>query len=165
MSDYPLAPLLTLGATDVYTNPWPDYVSWLNLTEADVPELLRIVLETPWEGRDWDHEPDAWAPIHAWRAIAQLRSQQAAQPLIELIDRSTNNEWVWSEIPYVYAAIGPLAITALTAYITDHGQKAETAYTAITALSQIGQYYPESKLLINAFLKDRLEKAQENHPS
>src|SRR5205085_2065395 len=126
------------------------------------PDLLHIVLDTPWEGRDWDNEPDAWAPIHAWRAIAQLRSQRAVQPLLELIDRSTNNEWVWSEIPYVYAALGPLAIPALSKYITENGQKFATAYTAISALSQIGQYYPDARPLITVFLQDRLSKAQEN---
>jgi len=166
MSDtYPLAPLLTLGVTDIYSEQWPDYVSWLNLTEANVPDLLRIVLETPWEGRDWENEPDAWAPIHAWRAIAQLRSQAAIKPLIHLIDRSENNEWVWSEIPYVYAMLGPLSIPPLSKYIQESGMKATTAYTAINALSQIGQYYPETQPLLKVFFKDRITAARENHPA
>lgn len=160
-----LAPLLALGATDVYTQPWPDYVSWLNLTEAHVPELLRIIFETPWENRDWDHEPDAWAPIHAWRAIGQLRSQTAIQPLIDLIDRSVDNEWVWSDIPLVFAMLGPLAIAPLSKYVRENPQKYATTYTAITALSQIGQYYPDATPLIAAFLNDRLSKAPENHPA
>src|SRR5574341_1156700 len=162
---HPLAPLLALGATDIYTQPWPDYVTWLNLTEAHVPALLQIVLETPWENRDWEHEPDAWAPIHAWRAIGQLRAQAAIQPLIALIDRSVDNEWVWSEIPTVYAMLGPLAIPALSKYVRENGKKVASAYTAIMALSQIGQMYPDTAPLITIFLTERLSKAPENHPS
>jgi hypothetical protein len=166
MSDtHPLAPLVALGATDVYAQEWPDYVSWLHLTEANVPDLLRIVLETSWENRDWDHEPDAWAPIHAWRAIGQLRSQAAIQPLIELLDRYPDNELIWNEIPYVYALLGVLAIPPLTKYVAEHPQKVGSSYTAITALSQLGQYYPEARPLMTAFLRDRIIKAQENHPA
>lgn len=166
MSDaHRLAPLLALGESEIYTQPWPDYVAWLGLTDADIPALLQIVLHSEWQGRDWAHEPDAWAPIHAWRAIGQLRSQTAVHPLIEFSDRMVDNEWVWAELPFVFAMLGPLAIPPLTKYVTENPQKYPTAYTAINALSQIGVSYPEARPLITVFFTNRVSKAPENHPS
>jgi len=101
-----------------------DYVARLGLTGRDVPELIEIA-------RQWTREP-AWpadrddmspyAPIHAWRALAQLRAPAAVEPLLEMLDAldARGDDWYPQEFPKVFAFAGPPALDALTRYLADN---------------------------------------------
>jgi hypothetical protein len=68
---------------------------------------------------------EVWAPVHAWRALGQLRAEAAVEPLTRLLVRidEFNDDWVGEELPEVFGMIGPAAIPALTDYLADpsHG--------------------------------------------
>lgn len=86
--------LFTLGEPDFVT--WLDYAS-LGIGPEHESELLEIV------ARDEDEEASGdavWAPVHAWRALGQLRSRKAAEMLLSRLDASKAE----AEIERVYEA-------------------------------------------------------------
>lgn len=69
----PLNRLLTYGDC----RNWPNYQE-LGLTQEYIPELIRMATD---EELNWA-DPDSlevWAPIHAWRALGQLRAEEARE--------------------------------------------------------------------------------------
>src|SRR5205814_2700553 len=109
--------LLRLG--DPSRSIWPDYPS-LGLGTAEVPELISLacdekLLDAP-EGDDsW------WIPIHARRALGQLRAADAVEPLLSLLPRidARDDDWVNEDLPKIMGLIGEPAIAALAAFVAD----------------------------------------------
>jgi hypothetical protein len=130
----------------------------LGLGPEHVPDLIRLALD---EELYWSEvESDAmWAPIHAWRALALLRAEEAAQPLTRLLYRidEYDDDWVGEELPRVFGHIGPAAIPVLADYLVDdaHGLWARVA--AAHGLSEIGDRHPEARSPTIAALTETLE--------
>lgn len=55
----------------------------LGLTAEQVPALIRMAVDEELQWADSD-SPEVWAPVHAWRALAQLQAGPAAKPLASL---------------------------------------------------------------------------------
>ncbi|HET7234470.1 MAG TPA: hypothetical protein VFJ16_30940 [Longimicrobium sp.] len=93
----PLERLRKLGAEPARRRTWPDY-RHLGLTERHVPGLIQIATdpELHAEGR---MDRESWAPVHAWRALAQLGATTAVTPLLALLERQHANLWVYDEVP------------------------------------------------------------------
>jgi hypothetical protein len=49
-----------------------------------VPELIRMALDEDLHWADTE-SAEVWAPLHAWRTLAQLRAEAAVEPLIGLL--------------------------------------------------------------------------------
>jgi hypothetical protein len=79
---YPVKKLLTYGSCQEMTR-WPDYLK-LGLTHEHAPELIRMVTDREFLWAD-QNSLAVWAPVHAWRALAQLRAEEAINPLIGLL--------------------------------------------------------------------------------
>jgi len=58
----------------------------LGLGPQHVPDLIRMALDDELYWADSD-SLEVWAPIHAWRALGQLRAEAAVQPLTRLLAR------------------------------------------------------------------------------
>ena len=100
-----------------------DYVAQLGLTAGDVPALLAIAREWA-EPKDWPDDENyvaGYAPIHAWRGLAQLRAPEALAPLLEMMDPldKTGDDWCLDEFPHVFGWIGPSCLAALSDYLAD----------------------------------------------
>jgi hypothetical protein len=162
--DYPepVSKLLTLGDA---RGEWQDYLA-LGLSQEDVPDLIRMALDEELYFRD-SEDVEVWAPIHAWRALAQLRAEEAVQPLTRLLSRIDNHpgNWVGEELPVVFAMIGPGAIPVLASYLDDdeHGLFARAA--AAHGLVEIGQRHPEARSACVEALSATLERYQELDPT
>ena len=61
---------------------WPDYLK-ISLTHEHISELIRMVTDREHLWAD-QNSLEVWAPVHAWRALAQLRAEEAIKPLIGL---------------------------------------------------------------------------------
>lgn len=76
-SDYfpPVSQLLTCGRPKAtrYSR-WPNYIKEYGLTDAEVPELIQLAVE---DELDWQDDVECYAPIHACRALGQLRAESA----------------------------------------------------------------------------------------
>ena len=155
----PVSKLLTLG--DVRgESAWLDYQA-LGLGPEHVPDLIRMALDDDlyWGEPDSD---EVWAPIHAWRALGQLRAEEAVKPLTQLLFwvDEYNADWVSGDLPDVFCRIGPPAVPILADYLDsdEHGLFARA--TASQSLEKIANSYPEARDDCIAALMETLERFQ-----
>ena len=107
---------------------------------------------------------EVWAPIHAWRALGQLRAAAAAEPLLSLFESLDESDWVMEELPEVFALIGPAALPALATYIADMSYDEEARISAIPSVEKIGSRWPQARPAGVALLMKQLERFAENEP-
>lgn len=144
---------------------WPDYLS-LGLTAEHIPELIQMIRDEELFSADSDR-PEAWAPVHAWRALGQLRAEDAIVPLLGLLGRidEEDDDWVVEELPIVFGKIGPKAIPALQDYLANNSNGEYARVAAAESLGKIGQEHPEVRDHCVAVLTDQLKEFMENSPT
>jgi hypothetical protein len=154
--------LLTCGDGRDTLGRWPNYPA-LGLRAEHIPELIRMTQDDDLHWADGE-SPEVWAPMHAWRALGQLRADVAIEPLLGLLHRidDDQDDWVNEELPEVFGLIGPAAIPALTAYLanTKHRPYARTA--AAASLKHIAQKHLAARGDCVAALMKQLGKYVEN---
>jgi Protein of unknown function (DUF1186) len=146
----PVDQLLTLGEPqELATNHWINYPVKFGFTLDHVPDLLRLVAsrneEIPYDEAEID--PAIYAPIHAWRAIGQLRAESAIDSLIALLPLSSDmrDEWVSEELPEVFGLIGPTVIPPLMACLADPNQETWPKITAGSAFVSLARHHPDQR--------------------
>ena len=137
--------LLALGEPKFARENPTDY-SLHGITAEHVPGLVHMVLdEGLHEGSPTGNA--VFGPVHAWRALGQLRAREAIVPLLSLLCRvdEENDDWVGEDVPNVLGEIGPVGIGVAMVYAmeTTHGLYARAA--ALRALKEIGEQHPESR--------------------
>ena len=173
MSEFPDKPLLDKLAT--FGDPrktwrWaegdPDYVSALVLQPQHVPALIEIARQ--WVTReDWpEDEADLsiYAPIHAWRALAQLRASEAIGPLLDMLGKmdERGDGWHLEEFPDAFALIGPEAIGPLASYLADAGHGTYARICAGHSLQRIAEDHPDTREQVVGLLTGSLAQHEEN---
>jgi len=152
---FPVSKLLTQGDCR-HQLAWPNYLA-LGLGIEHIPELIRMALDETLHQSPSD-SLQVWAPIHAWRALGQLRAADAVVPLCQLfalIDER-HDDWVAEDLPLALAMIGPSALPFLANYIADrsHGLWARAA--AIKSIKEIGGQHPDTRLECINILSNQL---------
>jgi len=160
--DYPppVDKLLTYGKPEPRdAQNWPDYLE-LGLGPEHVPDLLRMTAdEELWEaGED---ASENWAPVHAWRALGQLRAVNAVEPLLHLLVERVRDDWAMDELPQVYGLIGAAAIPTIEAYLADKSHQEATGLIA-DSLEIMTKLHPEDRDEAVATLTRLLENFAEN---
>jgi hypothetical protein len=144
----PLDRLLTYGDPGFQQRAeWPDYVAMCQRGPRHVPALIRRRSDDDLNEADTD-SPEVWAPLHAWRALGQLRAEAAIDPLLTLLttgDEDRLDDSTLEELPDVYAMIGPAAIPALSALLADDSPGIYGRMSALTALGKIAEQYPDAR--------------------
>jgi hypothetical protein len=159
----PVQRLLTYGESERITpDEWPDYRE-LGMGPEHVPDLIQMATDEALNEAD-SESPEVWAPLHAWRALGQLRAVEAVEPLEELFDRLEDDDWVHEELPVVFGLIGPAALPALAAYLADLSHTDSSRISAITSIEKIGKKWPDARAEVLAMLEERLERFEENEP-
>jgi len=161
-TDYPppVDKLLTYGRPEPSNAQyWPDYLE-LGLGAEHIPDLLRMTAdEELWEaGED---ASENWAPVHAWRALGQLRAVNAVEPLLHLLVERVRDDWAIDELPQVYGLIGAAAIPTIEAYLADKSHQEATGLIA-ESLEIMTKLHPEDKPEAVAALIRLLENLEEN---
>ncbi len=163
---YAVSQLLALGRPDTFTaEDWPDYRA-LGLGPEHIPDLIRLATD-PALSRADPESAEAWAPVHARRALGQLRAEVAVEPLLSLLDELDGDgydEWTVEELPEVYRLIGPAAMPALGAYLANPTYGPFGRETAGTCLAQIGLAFPPSRAACVAHLTRVLARFAKNEP-
>jgi len=156
----PVTQLLTLGDVRGQAE-WTDYAA-LGLTEAHIPDLIRMALdeELLWADSESD---EVWAPLHAWRALGQLRAETAVESLVTLftyLDEDMD-DWISEDLPEAFGRIGPAATPALRAFLADaaHGEWSRVA--AANSLVSIAQRHSASRDEVVAILSAQLARFAE----
>jgi hypothetical protein len=159
----PVDQLLTYGEGQIVSpDDWPHYLE-LGLGPEQIPDLIRLATD---EALIWDDSDrlEVWAPLHAWRALGQLRAEAAIEPLLSLFEPLVENDWAMEELPAVLGMIGPAALPALTAYIADSSYDEDARISAISSVEKIGTRWPEARPVCVALLMKQLELFTENEP-
>jgi hypothetical protein len=153
----PVDQLLKLGDTRFDTK-WRNY-GLLGLGPEHVAELIRMVQDEALHEGDGGSS-EVWAPVHAWRALGQLRAEAAVEPLLGLLHRidDFDDDAVGEEVPVVLGMIGPAALEPAAAYVADARHRKYARVAAGEALREIGQRYPDTRGEAVAALTRTLER-------
>jgi len=143
----PVQKLLQLGMPEGAA--WPDYQA-LGVRQEHIAELIELVADEAlrWEDEgEEDVQPQWYAQIHAWRALGQLKAEQAIPALIGILHQADDydDEWAGEELMGVFTMIGPAAIQPLAAYLVDTGNKPYARGVAGEALKEMAEAYPERR--------------------
>lgn len=151
----PVSQLLTLGEPRS-GSVWPDYLA-LGLTLDHVPDLTRMAVDDDLNWADPD-SAEVWAPLHAWRTLAQLRAEAAVEPLIGLFERldEFEDDSTSTELPQVFGYIGQAVIAPLTRLLADPEQSRWVRINATNAFAEIGQRHPDLRDQCVAVLTQQL---------
>jgi len=155
--------LLTYGESHRITpDEWPDYRE-LGIGPEQIPELIQMATDEELNLAAAE-STEVWAPLHAWRALGQLRAVEAVEPLLELFERLEEDDWVHEELPVVFGLIGSTALPALAAYLADLSHTDSSRISAIASIEEIGKRWPDARGEALAMLEERLERFEENEP-
>lgn len=154
--------LSALDEPSLYRDAWLDYVA-LGLGAEHVPDLIRMATDDALHTADGDSLL-IWAPVHAWRALGQLKAESAVGPLLGLFWRADedHDEWLCGDLPKVMALIGPVAIPALVAYVQDTAHGVWARVSASESFAKIGLAHPDARDECVAALSCQLEQFAEN---
>ncbi len=159
----PVSDLLTFGDCRDFRG-WPDYPGLVGLGPEHVSELILMATD---EDLNWA-DPESlefWAPVHAWRALGQLRATIASEPLLELFQEvDEGNDWAGDELPEVYGMIGRAAIPALERYLADASHELWARVTAAHSLERIAVRDSSARIKCVAVLSRQLEKFPQSDP-
>ncbi|HEY4718935.1 MAG TPA: DUF1186 domain-containing protein [Anaerolineales bacterium] len=141
---------------------WDDYLA-LGFTPAHVPELIHILENT---AQIWDQvgeeDPSEWAPIHAWRGLAQLGAVEALPAMLRLHETEGENDWVGEEIPEALAKLGPSVLGDLREYHCNPKNEPWTRIAVAHALELMSNQHPESRPDCVAILCAGLDLFEQN---
>jgi hypothetical protein len=158
----PVSQLLTLGKVEDISEPWRDYKA-LGLTPAHAPALLRMATDLDLNRAVLESD-EVWVPLHAWRALAQLRAVEAMQPLLDLMDELEGDEWLSEDLPTIAELLGPRALEPLIAYLdrADNSDNRLGYLPVVEAMVRLGRKYPEARSRVIATLQRHLANYLEN---
>jgi hypothetical protein len=162
----PLDRLLTLGEPE-RNKDWADY-SELGIGPDHRAELLRMAGDPQFDAMP-PESPAVWAPVHAWRALGQLRAAEVLDPLLARLARVTDENWdeTWDDtlardFSRIAALIGPGILPRLSAFLADRERDHSARGIAAEAIKEIGLAHPETRIECVAILTGELEQAHQN---
>ena len=156
----PVSQLLSYGnCNEMSLDQWPNYVEEFGFEEKHISELISIATDKSFFGIDEEDCLEIWAPVHAWRTLAQLKAEAAIEGLTPLF--TIDDDWIREELPKVYALIGAAALPKLTAHLANTEYEEHIRAIAIDALEEMGKIYPDSRDQCVEILTKQLRKFTE----
>lgn len=133
-----------------------------------VDELIRLMRDpTPLRA---GKEPDVFGQVHAWRALAYLRAEEAILPMLELLaenaalDPDEWDDWSAEELPIMIGVIGPTAIPITVQRLNERHPRQEVTGQYASALTEIAKHNPEVRSEVITHLSRILESAKNELP-
>ncbi len=162
ISDYqpPVAKLLNYGDCRKYKE-WPNYVQELNLEAKHIPELIEMATDEELNHGDSDSQ-EIWSPVHAWRALGQLKASEALETLLPLLN-DRDDDWISTDFPTLCTLIGVEAIPFLKEFLADSSNHFYARSDAAECLKAISNQYPETRESNIAAIAGELEKFRGNN--
>jgi len=158
----PVDKLLTYGDCRNFRD-WPNYLD-LGFGPEHVNDLIRMATDEALNQSESDGL-EVWAPIHAWRALGQLRAESAIAPLVEFFDQVEPDEaWGPSELPEVMGMIGPAAIPALAEFLSNPEHTMYPCTYAGDSLAEIGKQHPAVREECIRSIVVAVENFEKNEP-
>ncbi len=161
---HPVTQLLTYGGIDNNRRhePWPDYLE-LGFTTEHIADLIEMATDDDLHNSR-QQSLEVWAPLHAWRALAQLGAVNAAQPLVLLFEKLKYDDWLPSELPAVFSMIGPSTIPILEAFLGDDRVEEICRISVPRCLERMAQDHTGHRDACVGALLQQLERFGTNGP-
>ena len=141
----PVGQLLNAGEPSSYDpSEWPDYAAKFGLAPEHIPELIQLACDKALNQADSDSGA-VWAPMHAWRALGQLKAEASVPPLLGLLKAVGEDEAAIEELPVVFGMVGLSAMPHIARFLSDETIEVTSAATAMTGLKEIADRHPESR--------------------
>lgn len=168
--------LETLGVVDDWEQSWrdgdPDYVALLGAEADDVPLLVRVAQEwfPSYEGDEPAEfradAPASYAPMHAWRTLAQMRAEEAAEDLAAMIPRFVehDDDRLTEEFDGAVGQLGPRALPVLCRLLGDAYEDDFTRAMSAETIRQTAGAWPECRERAVAILAEKLERFRDEAP-
>jgi hypothetical protein len=150
----PVCRLLGMGTPESST----EYAT-LGIGQEHVPALIRMATD-PRLHQVKTASDEVWAPVHAWRALSQLRAQTAVEPLVDLLRLvdEQQDDWAAEDLPRALSEFGAPAISALSAFLEDASRGPWARVAASAGLVRVAQRHPQERATCIAVLTDQLER-------
>ncbi len=134
----------------------------IGISSADVQDLIRMASDKLLHEGPED-SPIVYAPVHAWRALGELRAPDAIAPLVELFPRVDDalDDWIGEDVPRVLGDFGAAAIAPVSAYLADATRGEWSRVIAAKTFRYIGKSHPELRNECVAVLSAQLERFAE----
>ena len=154
----PVKQLLSLG--EVRRDETRDYAA-LGISPKDVPELIRMATD-----QELHNGPQnslvVWSPVHAWRALAQLRAVEAIEPLVGLFPRADDgDDWVSDDLPNALAQFGAATLDPITDFLRNAGHGDWSRAAAARTIGLVVETHPELRADGIARLSAQLDRFAE----
>jgi hypothetical protein len=160
----PVDQLLSRGDPDGFGEEWPNYLK-LGFRAEHIPELIRMATDKALNRGD-PATPEVWAPLHAWRALGQLRAEAAISPLLALLSElQGSDDYAHQEIPVVLGMIGPVALPAMEAYLADSSHDLYDRVALLEGFVTMAEEHPETRAECVGMLTRQLELSKKNAPA
>lgn len=157
----PVDQLLTYGDCRNHRE-WANYVQELKLEAQHIPELIRMATDEDLSVADSD-SLEVWSPVHAWRALAQLRAVKAFESLLGLL-ANRDDDWISSDFPMISTLMGLEIVPLLKDYLADTSNNLYARTDAAHSLVAISEKYPETRESNLAAMTTELAKYRQNDP-
>lgn len=164
----PGSKLLKLGRPD--GEEWLDY-STLDISRDHIPELIRLVedhemriMEPPVDLPDDEDLPEWYAQIHAWRALGQLKAEEAIPAILGILHQvdDEDDDWLGEDAEEVFALIGPVAIAPIAEYLREDTNGLYARVQAAESLYAMGNAHPDTRDECARILASVLENYEKN---
>ncbi len=157
----PLDQLLTLGEAKTTGHAWLDYLDKFSFDATHIPELIRMATDPALNTAD-PGTGEVWAPMHAWRVLGQLRAVEAIEPLIRLWVRYKDDDYLHEDLPEAFGLIGPEALPALEAFMTNPSYGFRPRTSAARAIASIAEHHPKARAACVTALTRQLERLDDD---
>ncbi len=139
--------LFSLGEIKLHKS-WMNYLD-RGFKESDISDLIKIATDTDlyWDDATW------YIPVHAWRALGQLKAQDAVIALINCFENLNESNHALEDLSKVMGKIGKSAIPALAQYLTESLDSEWSKITASTSLENIAKYNQKDQEIFNLIVE------------
>ncbi len=153
----PVQRLLSIGETRTYDPAeWLDYAKEFGIRHEHVGDLIRLACDAALLVAD-SGTREVWTPLHAWRALGQLRAAESVVPLLTLLKTMPEDDAADEDLPIVLGMIGPAAIPEIAGLLADRSSATTPVVAAITAVKEIAARHPECRAECIGILTRTLE--------
>src|SRR5215213_10236550 len=161
----PVRRLLSVGETRGHDpSEWPDYRARFALEREHVGDLIRMACDAGLSQAE-STGSEVWAPVHAWRALGQMRAGEAVLPLLALLGAAEDDEAAAEELPAVFGMIGQAAISPLSEFLSDRSNPELAVSTALFGIKEIAARHPECRAKCVGVLVQMLEPRAATDPT
>ncbi len=163
----PVSGLLKLGRIDNTGNieperAWRNYVMEFGFTDEHIPDLIDMACDPELNNAD-EGIPEVWAPVHAWRALGQLKAAEAVMPLLAVASM-TDDDLLFGDLPRVLGLIGPQAFPDIEAFLDADDNSPWSIISAIDGIKEIVFRHPDYRDRLIPIIITHLGRHKLNDP-